>query len=66
MKEDLTKHVQSANRELNKIRRFMRDNPRYEKVEIEVPFMDFDDFRLIYGKGVVTRVKTRNGWIPME
>lgn len=65
LKEDLIKNVRSANRELNKIRRFMRDNPDYTKVEIELPFMDADNFRLITGKGVVKRVRTRNGWIPM-
>lgn len=43
----------------------MRDNPQYKKIEIEFLFMDYDDIGLITGKGLVTRVYGKDGWVEM-
>ncbi|MFA4133573.1 MULTISPECIES: hypothetical protein [Brevibacillus] len=65
LRGDLEKNIEIAVKDLHKTRRFMRDNPQYTKIEIEFPFMDYDDIRLITGKGLVTRVYGKGGWVEM-
>ncbi|MDN9012454.1 hypothetical protein [Brevibacillus laterosporus] len=65
LRGDLENNIEKAVRDLHRTRRFMRDNPQYTKLEIEFPFMDYDDIRLITGKGLVTRLYGKSGWIEM-
>ncbi|MCR8995112.1 hypothetical protein [Brevibacillus laterosporus] len=65
LRGDLENNIEQAVRDLHRTRRFMRDNPQYTKLEIEFPLMDYDDIRLITGKGLVTRVYGKSGWTEM-
>ncbi|WP_391572307.1 hypothetical protein [Cohnella sp.] len=46
---------------------FLDDNPSYDRLEVNLPFIEYETqgVRFITGKGVVTRVHPRNGggWI---
>ncbi len=46
---------------------FMVDHPNYDLIEMELPFLEYtvdkEPIRFIQGKGMITRVHTKNGWI---
>lgn len=45
----------------------MDDNPNYELLKVELPFLEFIDegFRIVSGAGRVVAVKDNGIWIPM-
>ncbi|OUQ85206.1 hypothetical protein B5G50_28330 [Brevibacillus brevis] len=61
LRADLEKNIQIAIEDMDDTRRFMKRNG-YTKVKLEFPFMDYDDIRLITGKGEALRVLGKNGW----
>jgi len=52
---------------LGYIEDFLVDNPGYDLVEVNLPFIDYTTVgcRFITGSGVVTRVHSGSGWIVM-
>ncbi|NRR03645.1 hypothetical protein QIH01_01310 [Brevibacillus brevis] len=61
LRGDLEKNIRIAIDDMHDTRRFMKRNG-YRKVKLEFPFMDYDDIRLITGKGEALRVLGKNGW----
>lgn len=41
------------------------DNPHYQLIRVQLPFLEFidDGFRIIQGKGTITGIKTSAGWL---
>ncbi len=53
---------------LDELYDFMYDNPSYDLIEVKLPFLEFvdEDFRIIQGRGHVTRVRIKGtGWIEL-
>lgn len=52
---------------LGYIEDFLVDNPDYDMLEVNLPFIEYEDagVRFITGRGAVTRVHTHGGWILM-
>ncbi|RKD31183.1 hypothetical protein [Thermohalobacter berrensis] len=50
---------------LDEVYNFLYDNLDYDLVEVKLPFLEFVDegFRIVQGRGVVTKVHAGNGWI---
>ncbi|CAM3299339.1 hypothetical protein FITA111629_15235 [Filibacter tadaridae] len=44
---------------------FLDDHPQYDSIRADLPFLEFIDekFRIVHGKGVLTAVHAKNGWI---
>ncbi|MFA4133575.1 MULTISPECIES: hypothetical protein [unclassified Brevibacillus] len=61
LRDELEKNIQIAINDMDDTRRFMKRNG-YKKVKMEFPFMDYDDIRLITGKGEALRVLGKDGW----
>ncbi|TKI58408.1 hypothetical protein E8L90_25105 [Brevibacillus antibioticus] len=60
MKDDLEKNIRIAIDDMDDTRHFMKRNG-YTKVKLEFPFMDYEDIRLITGRGNILRLKNDNG-----
>ncbi len=49
---------------------FMEDNPKYDKIEILLPFIEYTvnsgPLRFITGRGVIKKAHTSAGWIVLE
>ena len=50
----------AKNNDMHDTRRFMKRNG-YRKAKLEFPFMDYEDIRLITGKGNILRLQDKNG-----
>ncbi|MBU5675907.1 hypothetical protein KQI88_05725 [Alkaliphilus sp. MSJ-5] len=52
---------------LEQLWNIMDDNPNYELIEVQLPFLEFIDegFRIVQGRGIVKAVKVGGYWIPM-
>lgn len=52
---------------LSSIRDYLANNPEYDSLEVNLPFIDFIDegTRFVTGYGVVTRVHSGTGWIVL-
>lgn len=66
-KDILKSMVYSGYWNLGYIDDFLVDNPGYDRVEVNLPFIEYTTVgvRFITGKGVVTRVHSGSGWIIM-
>lgn len=66
-KDVLQSMVYSGYWNLGYIEDFLVDNPGYDLVEVNLPFIEYvtEGVRFITGKGVVTRVHLGSGWIVM-
>lgn len=44
--------------------RYMKNNPQYDLVKVELPFLEFvdEDFRIVHGDGYITAVHSDGGW----
>ncbi|WP_232699448.1 hypothetical protein [Brevibacillus daliensis] len=62
LRSDLKDNMEDAVRDLHKTRRWMERNSQIKRIEIEFPFMDYDDIRLITGKGLAIRSFGKGGW----
>ncbi|MEN2767336.1 hypothetical protein [Ornithinibacillus xuwenensis] len=70
-KKALTTMIDAGYIGLGSAIQFLRD-PKYDRLEIELPFLEYRDFHtldleiaLITGRGRVTRVHAKTGWIPL-
>ena len=52
---------------LEQLWNIMDDNPNYELIEVQLPFLEFidEEFRIVQGRGIVKSVKVGGYWIPM-
>jgi hypothetical protein len=52
---------------LQEVYDFMYDNPEYDRVEVDLPFLEFvdEEFRIVQGNGQVTRIHSGSGWIVL-
>ncbi len=50
---------------LQQLEYFFDDNPQYDLIRVDLPFLKFVDegFRIVQGNGMVTAVHTDGGWI---
>lgn len=66
-KEQLKSLVYEGYWQLGYLEDFLVDNPQYDQIEVNLPFIEYPDqgVRFISGKGVVTRVHSGTGWIIM-
>ncbi|UYZ12661.1 hypothetical protein A6764_17900 [Brevibacillus sp. WF146] len=66
-KDILEQMVYKGYWELGYMEDFLVDNPQYDRMEIELPFIEFDVngkvIRFISGKGIIKRVHSKSGWI---
>ncbi|MCR8845312.1 hypothetical protein NQ117_16640 [Paenibacillus sp. SC116] len=67
-KAALESMINTGYKELDKIETFLETNTKYSHVEVNLPFIEYErqGIRFVTGKGVVTRVKAKNGgWVIM-
>ncbi|GEB31164.1 MULTISPECIES: hypothetical protein [Brevibacillus] len=60
LKKQLEDNIRIAIDDMHDTRRFMKRNG-YRKAKLEFPFMDYEDIRLITGKGNILRLQDKNG-----
>lgn len=60
LRSDLERNIRKAIKDMHDTRRFMKRNG-YRKAKLEFPFMDYEDIRLITGKGNILRLQDKNG-----
>ncbi|MBN8203902.1 hypothetical protein [Bacillus sp. NTK034] len=55
--------------EMGYLERFMEDNPKYDLMEVELPFIEYTvdgkRIRFVTGRGVIKRVHSGSGWITL-
>lgn len=64
-KDVLKDLVSSGNLGIQELVDFMEANPTFDMIEVNLPFIHYEtqDIRFVTGKGGITRVHTKNGWI---
>ncbi|MED1645803.1 hypothetical protein P4U99_21890 [Brevibacillus agri] len=60
LKKQLEDNIRIAIDDMHGTRRFMKRNG-YRKAKLEFPFMDYEDIRLITGRGNILRLQDKNG-----
>jgi len=60
LKKQLEDNIRIAIDDMHDTRRFMKRNG-YRKAKLEFPFMDYEDIRLITGRGNILRLQDKNG-----
>ncbi|WP_068792547.1 hypothetical protein [Brevibacillus laterosporus] len=68
-REALESMVQKGEWNLGYMEDFLDDYPEYDRMEIELPFIEFNvngkKIRFVSGKGNVLRVHSRGGWMDL-
>ncbi|MBG9942093.1 hypothetical protein ABE237_12365 [Brevibacillus formosus] len=69
-KDALESMVKAGYWELGYMEDYLVDNPRFNRMEIELPFIEYnvngETIRFITGKGIILRVHNGSGWIPVD
>ncbi|KFX54737.1 hypothetical protein FDF26_17260 [Clostridium botulinum] len=64
-KKTVIKLIEDGHRDIREKIYFLEDNPRYDKIEVKFPFIEYStpkgDIRFITGKGVYVRCHVKNG-----